>query len=320
VADGHWHHAAVVYDADASQLRLLLDGTRVDSVRARALPGPSNNPPVALGGRRPGPTAPPDAPAPYTGRLDEVRFWPQAQSEARLRQLRTRPFPTSSASDAGPFRLSFDPASPDPFDWPEGARRVPATLSFRAPLRSLRAQTDGASVTLRWTANPVEDGAFIVERSRNGHAFSTVERLTPTASVPTDPPREMTYTDTDVPGQVVYYRVRQVANNAPERTTSTIKIGLGADTSATRPVTLIGNFPNPFRTSTTIAYRVETAKSLALSVWTVSGKRIATLADGMHDPGYYEEPLRAEDLPSGPYFVRLETPQGVQSHRMVLLK
>jgi len=321
VADGHWHHAAAIYDADDERLRLMLNGMVVDSLRARALPPARSPRPLALGGRRPRNATQQNAPRPYSGRLDELRIWPTERPAAALRQMKDRPFAEPSGEE-GPFRLHFDTdMATDRLDWAEGARRVPSRLTFRSALRDLQAQTDGESVTLRWTAQ-AQDGRFLIERSRDGTSFTTIDRLFPS---PNGPPsgntQEMTYTDNNVLGPVVYYRIRQVAPAADtEHTTGTIKIGLGADPSSTRPVTLIGNFPNPFRESSTIAYRVEESQPITLTVWDVSGKRIATLAEGMHDPGYYEHTLRAGSLPSGPYFARLETAQGVQSHRMVLLK
>jgi hypothetical protein len=238
--------------------------------------------------------------------------------------MRDRPFIEPKTEDGdGPFRLSFDAEAAAPERaWPEGARRVATSLTFQSPLRGLRARTDDQTVTLRWTAQAVEEGPFIVERSPDGESFTEVERLSPLeAQTSSEEAEEVLYTDENVPGNVVYYRVRQVSPTTDtERTTGTIKIGLGADSPTSQPVKLIGNFPNPFEKTSTIAYRVEEAQPLTLTVWDLSGKQIATLADGMHDPGYYEQTLSGGDLPSGTYFARLETTEGVQSHRMVLLK
>jgi hypothetical protein len=325
VADGDWHHVAAVYDETASRLRLLLDGTRVDSLRPQALPTISGKLPVALGGRRPLPMTEDVNQRLYTGRLDEVRFWPTARSTSTIRRLRTRPFAgRGTAAQDAPFRLSFDgEASIAPIEDVRGAEQVPTSLTFRAPLRRLRASTDGESVTLRWTAQSTDRGTFIVERSLNGRSFTEIERLSPLGADPLSSPqaREVTYTDKNVPEDVVFYRVRHTAPNAKtERTTRTIKIGLGGPDASSPPVKLIGNFPNPFRTSTTVTYRVKESQPITLTVWDLSGKQITTLADAVHEPGYYEQTLDASDLPSGPYFVRLQTPQGIQSHRMILLK
>jgi hypothetical protein len=330
VADGEWHHAAVVYDEPESRLRLLIDGTVVDSARAEALPAHSGSLPVALGGRRQTDFSR-DEPASaqrFAGRLDELRVWPSARAVSTIRRMRKRPYAALKANDEeGPLRLSFDDAPPAALDWREGARRVPSHLSFRPPLRRLRARTDGASVTLHWEAQGALDetgneGRFVIERSPDGTSFAPIERLAP-STAQTSPGRaqEFTYTDDSVPGQIAFYRVRHASSaSGQERTTGTIKVGLGGEPAPERAVELVGNFPNPFKESTTIAYQVEEAHPLTLTVWNLSGKRIATLADGVHEPGHYEHTLAADGLPSGTYFARLETPKGIQSARMVLLK
>ncbi|WP_263787439.1 LamG-like jellyroll fold domain-containing protein [Salinibacter grassmerensis] len=336
VADGQWHHAAVVHDATESRLHLLLDGTVVDSVQTKVLPTHSGALSLALGGRR---RAGPERGAPssaqrFVGRLDELRIWPSAREASTIRQTRTRPFPPPAAEDTDPFRLSFNDDAPrSDLDAAGDARRVPTHLSFQPPLRRLRARTDGESVTLRWDAQGVADktadaGEFIIERSLDGTSFTPVDRLPPSeadASPPgaaqTSGAQEFTYTDDGVPGQVVFYRVRYASSTSDvERNTSTIKIGLGGKPTPERAVNLVGNFPNPFKKSTTIAYQVEASQPITLTIWNLSGKRITTLTSGVHEPGYYEQTLTADGLPSGTYFARLETPEGIQSARMVLLK
>lgn len=332
VADGRWHHAAVIYDHTESRLHLMLDGAMADSAQVEDLPRSSGPLPIALGGR-PSPPAssgvssdPSDASSAqrFAGRLDEIRIWPTARAASTIRRLRTRPFAGAAPSDAdAPLRLSFDnDSAPEELDWADGARLVSTDLSFRPPLRRLRAQTDGQSVTLRWAGQGVEQGEFIVERSPDGTTFTSIERLSPTeAEASSDERQEFVYTDDNVPGNIVFYRVRHVTPGSDtERSTGTIKIGLGGDPAAQTTVELIRNFPNPFREATTIAYRVKEAQPLTLTIWDLSGKRITTLTDGVQEPGYYEQTFRAGDLPSGTYFARLQTPQGIQSLRMVLLK
>lgn len=320
VADNRWHHAAVVYDETESRLHLMLDGTVVDSAQARALPSTPSTPPLAIGGRRSRQVGN-GADASYTGRLDQLLIWPRARSVAALRRTRGRPAPASGAEGNGPLHLGFDQdAETTPVEWSAGARRVSTTLSFRSVLRNLRAHTEGKTVTLRWQVAAESDRTFVVERSLDGASFSPVARLRPSDAVTSrSKSRKFVYTDEDVPGQIVYYRIRQASAGASRsRTTRTVKIGLG--TQSQRPVKLMGNFPNPFKASTTITYRVEERQSLTLTVWDLSGKRIATLSSGTHDPGRYERTLDASDLPSGPYFARLETARGVQTHRMMHLK
>jgi hypothetical protein len=149
-----------------------------------------------------------------------------------------------------------------------------------------------------------------------------VARLSPsTAKQPTSTEiPEFSYTDQEVPEQVVYYRIRQQRTDGVERTSGTIKIGLGAAEKEQTPVELVGNFPNPFSETTTISYEVRSPQSVTLTVWNLKGHQVGELATGPKAPGYHEVSFSAEDLTSGTYFVRLETPNGTQSHRMVVLK
>jgi len=329
VADGQWHHAAVVYDASESRLHLMLDGVGVDSAQAEALPRHSGALPLALGGRRqPKPERGGTASAQrFAGQLDELRIWPSARAPSTIRRQRKRPYAVSGPPDTGPLRLSFNAPPPTNLDWGTGARRVPSHLSFQPPLRGLQAHTDGTSVTLRWEAqvapeSPVDAGQFVIERSLDGTSFTPVDHVRPSETeTASGQAQEFTYTDENVPGKIIFYRVRYASSTSDaERSTGTIKIGLGSEPAPERAVNLVGNFPNPFKTSTTIAYQVEEAQPVTLTIWNLSGKRIATLANGVHEPGYHEQTLTADGLPSGTYFARLETPEGIQSARMVLLK
>jgi hypothetical protein len=69
-----------------------------------------------------------------------------------------------------------------------------------------------------------------------------------------------------------------------------------------------------------VAYEVREARPVTLTVWDLTGHRITQLADGTKSPGYHEVSFSAADLPSGTYFVRLQTNGRTQSHRMVVLK
>lgn len=329
VADGRWHHVAAVYDADRSRLRLLLDGRPADSLLGAAVATRAGPRPLAIGGRldrgdeR---TGDPDAsPARrFAGRLDEVRIWGEARSASTVRRMMNRPLSGSAEKTETPrlLRLGFDEEPPDAVQQEgEGTRRVPATLSFRPRLRNLRAESDDRTVTLRWTAEAADLQGFVVERSSNGQDFQPVAELgraEAKRSAVSDVP-EFSYTEESVTGQVVFYRIRLQGTNGNERTSGTIKIGLGADEERL-PVRLLGNFPNPFSEATTVAYEVKERTPVTITVFNIQGHEIAELADGPKTSGYHEVSFEASDLPSGTYFVQLTTPGGEQSDRMVLLQ
>lgn len=331
VADGHWHHVAAVYDARRSRLRLLLDGRPTDSLRGRGPPPAPGPVPIAVGGRLNRDQRPAAERQPlFSGQIDELRIWGEARSVAAVRRMKNRPFrgPTDPDGERRFVRLGFDTDGPDAKEddtaaqWPEGARRVPTTLSFQSRLRNLRAEPTDRAVTLRWAADAADVERFVVERSTGRGGFQAVAELTPEEARPTGGAAgpEFRYTDREVVGQVVFYRIRLKRTDGVERTSGTIKIGLGTEAEKPKPVTLIGNFPNPFSETTTVAFEVDESKPVTVTVWDLQGHKIAQLADGPHDTGYHEVSFDATELPSGNYFVRLKTPTEEQSHKMVVLK
>lgn len=324
VADGRWHHVAVVYAAAQQTLRLVVDGVAVDSLTNVSVPPAGSRPALAVGGRV---EAMRQAEAPaytrFSGAVDEVRVWRTARSVPAIRQAMRRP---SAAGDRLALQLEFDDdrAADRVVDgWPEGAEPTASTLSLRTALQDLKATAEGSDVQLRWSTDARDIEAFVVERSSDGTAFVSQATLDPRTAARArrgDGPPTFTFTDENVPGQVVFYRIRQVYTDGATRTSGILKMGLGPPSVPDSAVQLLGNFPNPFTETTTIAYEVNERASITLSVWNLTGNRVADLVDDVQAPGRYEHRFDASDLPSGTYFVRLQTPDGMQSHRMVVLK
>ena len=83
---------------------------------------------------------------------------------------------------------------------------------------------------------------------------------------------------------------------------------------------LQGNYPNPFNPTTTIAFSVAETMPVELSVFSLTGERVATLVDGLTEAGAHEVVFDAAALPSGLYFSRLQAAGQVQTERMLLVK
>ncbi len=84
--------------------------------------------------------------------------------------------------------------------------------------------------------------------------------------------------------------------------------------------TALDNYPNPFNPSTTVACSLPQAQQVRLSVYDVLGREVRRLVDGDQAAGRHEVVFDASTLPSGTYFYRIETPSGVQTRKLVLLK
>ncbi len=88
---------------------------------------------------------------------------------------------------------------------------------------------------------------------------------------------------------------------------------------------LEANYPNPFNARTTLRYRLNTAGSVQLDIYSLSGQKVRTLIDGMQQAGSYSVVWNGDDsdgrgVASGVYLARLEGLGAAQVHKMLLLK
>ncbi len=85
-------------------------------------------------------------------------------------------------------------------------------------------------------------------------------------------------------------------------------------------------FPNPFNPVTTIAYALATSGQVRLDVFTLDGKKVATLADEVQTAGQHKVVWKGTDdhnrpVASGPYLYRLQTADGMsRTGHMTLVK
>jgi hypothetical protein len=97
-----------------------------------------------------------------------------------------------------------------------------------------------------------------------------------------------------------------------------------ADGVASTPA-ILGCRPNPFNPSTTVRFGLAAEADVDLSIYTLGGRRVATLVDGRMPAGERDVPWRAVDaagrpLPGGVYFVRLTADGASDARKLVLLK
>jgi len=85
-------------------------------------------------------------------------------------------------------------------------------------------------------------------------------------------------------------------------------------------VKLNPNYPNPFNPTTRISYEVTKKSKVTLTVWNMIGQKVATLVDGVVDPGEHEETWNASNMPSGIYIARFQVGGKVFTRKMTLIK
>ena len=83
--------------------------------------------------------------------------------------------------------------------------------------------------------------------------------------------------------------------------------------------------PNPFNPATVVEYSVNQPGTISVRLYDLAGRRVRTLADGDHAPGFYQVRWDGRDqtgrlLPSATYFCRLEGVGLAETRKITLLK
>ncbi|NLA39759.1 MAG: T9SS type A sorting domain-containing protein, partial [Methanomicrobiales archaeon] len=79
-------------------------------------------------------------------------------------------------------------------------------------------------------------------------------------------------------------------------------------------------YPNPFNPATTVEYSLDRAADYSLSVYDLSGRRLAILYSGFAEPGHYRLSWNAAAFTSGIYFIRLEAKSDNAAARLATQK
>ena len=302
IADGNWHFLTMVYDPENEWTKLAVDGEVVDSLYHVFQFPIIESSQVALGSRL-SETKSNDISS-FSGQMDDLRIIPSVWNPSDIVSEMKQP----SLDDGYLFDFEHSPDS----------KLVTASQFIVKGAQDLDILVDLQDnvVVLKWEAIQLNARSYVVERSWDGRQFDSIAEVLPS---PSSTSESLSYTDVIKPDGVVYYRIKTMLSNGLEETSQTVKMGVG-QVEPTFTASLQGNYPNPFNPSTTIEYDVLETQHIQISVWDLSGQMISTLVDGTQSAGQYEVSFVATDLPSGTYFVRMESDSGIQSHQILLMK
>ena len=96
--------------------------------------------------------------------------------------------------------------------------------------------------------------------------------------------------------------------------------GTSDDGGLSGGVTLTGNSPNPFGSSTRIGFTLPTSSPVHLAVYDMLGREVAVLASDSRPAGPHEVTWDARTAPNGMYVYRLSANGQVRTGRMPVLK
>ena len=308
VADGAWHHVVLSRDVDSGRMRLVVDGAAQDSLSRVEPPGTWRSGIMKVGARAGTDTEL----ASFEGELDELHLFDQVLDAQSIAELGRRG-EVSRVQSA--WSVRFERGQDAVSDREDSELEiVPSLLSFRRGPTDVRVAVEEEGLRLSFESGDEGTLRFVIERSLDGSLFQRVATL-----IPLEHETRLAWMDRSVPPGVVHYRVVPIYPEGPGDSSPAIKAGLGLQGDPST-VVLEGNFPNPFNPTTTIRFEVLEPQMIRVSVWDLSGQMVASLVDGYHTPGRYEVGFLAESLPTGTYFVRLESDSGIQTHQMILMK
>jgi len=84
--------------------------------------------------------------------------------------------------------------------------------------------------------------------------------------------------------------------------------------------TLLSNYPNPFNSTTSIRFALQTPQYVVLKILDQSGREVSILRKGWISEGSHTTTFNAGSLVGGLYFLQLEVSGNVKHHQMVLLQ
>ena len=128
------------------------------------------------------------------------------------------------------------------------------------------------------------------------------------------------FTDsTAKPGRWLY-RLKQVDLDGTVNPSQAVEVDVPSIDNVPDKFALNQNYPNPFNPSTTISYYITKNEPVSLKVFDALGREVSTLVNEKQDVGSHNVSFSGQNLSSGTYFYRLQTPEKAETKRMMLVK
>lgn len=129
-----------------------------------------------------------------------------------------------------------------------------------------------------------------------------------------------------VPSAIYTIRVQGNGPNGTPVHVRTLTVNVGAvainnnNTNIPDKFFLYQNYPNPFNPTTKIRFDLARSGNVKLAIYDISGKQVAEIVNANYAAGEYSFDYSAENLATGVYFYKLETPDYTSIKKMILVK
>jgi hypothetical protein len=179
------------------------------------------------------------------------------------------------------------------------------------------AVTAQGDVMLTWqTASETANAGFRIEhRPRGDGAFAVLDFVDGAGT--TTEPQSYRYRVKGLPPGSYDFRLKQIDTDGTAWYSPTVE----ATVALEAPYRLSPVYPNPMRTAARLKLRVREAQPVYAAAYNALGRRVQTLHAGpVAAHAAVEMTLRAEQLPSGVYFVRVEGETFSAARRVTLVR
>jgi len=201
-------------------------------------------------------------------------------------------------------------------------------------LISFTAQTEGQTVIVNWRTETEENnyGFEILKRNNNYDLkilhMENPEQWASLGFVPgsgySNSPKSYSFSDLNPGGGILYYCLKQIDTDGQFEFSDVISIYKNSESVLTSDFILEQNYPNPFNPFTTIKIVLPADCQVELTVHSVTGEKVADLANGFFAAGHHIFELNASSLTSGVYFYLLSAKSFGESYsqtkKLVILR
>ena len=183
-------------------------------------------------------------------------------------------------------------------------------------LTSFSATTDGRSVKLDWiTASEINNLGWNIERKYSESEWTSIGFISGHGT--STEIKNYSFTDEKVKNGKVYFRLKQLDYSGEYSYSNIVEVDVKI-----LPVefALEQNYPNPFNPLTTINFEVPKTSNINISVYSVIGEKVATIANEIFEVGRYSRTFDGSELSTGIYIYRLSADEVVFTKKMLMIK
>ncbi len=325
LADGNWHHVALVVDRSTTNAKLYVDGNEEADVTNSWLDRDITNVgTMYIGAERGGNVT-------INGLIDEVRIWNVARTQTQLQNFKGTVINHTTTGLVAYYRFDQGTAGGNntgittlldlttyhnngtlhnftlngtTSNWVDGNVPLPVELT------SFTADYLEGKVLLKWqTATELNNYGFEVERNiykgENGEAGRGWEKIGFVAgNGNSNSTKQYSFKDENISEGTIQYRLKQIDNNGNFKYSNVIEV---EGKQIPNEFALYQNYPNPFNPSTVIKYALPFESKVKITIYSITGELVDELVNKVQSAGVYNVQFNAGRHASGLYTYSIET-------------